>query len=114
MIRAWPIFLLLSYATACGADAGCRHPLVSEQKSLAHRRDASDTGTHIIFRRDVNLDGREDLLVGHYCGNHGCLYSIYLGRADAKYCPVEVGLGLSVPPEAGMVDLRLEGGNPPR
>jgi len=113
VIRAWPSFLLLSCATACGADAGCRHPLVIEQKALAYRRGASDTGDPIVVRRDVNLDGREDLLVGHFCGNHGCLYSIYLGRADGNYCPVEGVLSMSVTPQVGMVDVRLEGSKRP-
>jgi len=108
-IRALPAFLLLSYATAWGADTACRHPLVVEQKALAYRQDVSDTSALIIVRRDVNLDGREDLLVGHECGNHSCSYSIFLGRADGKYCRVEGELGMSVAPEAGMVDVRLEG-----
>ena len=108
-IRAWPALLFLSYATACGADTACRHALVNEQKALAYRGDVADSGAPIIVRRDVNLDGREDLLVGHTCGNHGCDYSIFLGRADGKYCRVEGELGMSVRPEVGMVDVRLEG-----
>ena len=108
-IRAWPTFLLLSYATACGADTACRHPLVTEQKALAYRVDTSDTSTLIIFRRDIDLDGREDLLVGHECGNHTCGYTIFLGRADGKYCRVEGELDMSIRPDTGMVDVRLEG-----
>lgn len=110
-IRAWPTFLLLWYATAYGADTACRHPLVTEQKALAYRGYAlkSDTEASIIVRRDVNLDGREDLLVGNVCGNHGCNYTIFLRRADGKYCRVEGDFGMSVAPEAGIVDLRLEG-----
>ena len=108
-IRAWPTLLLLSYATAYGADTACRHPLVIEQKALAYREDASDTSPLIIVRRDVNLDGRMDLLVGHECGNHSCSYSVFLGRADGKYCRVEGELNMSVAPEAGMVEVHTEG-----
>ena len=112
-IRAWLTFLLLSYATACGADTACRHPLVNEQQALAYRGDVADTAAPIIVRRDVNLDGREDILVGHTCGNHTCGYSIFLGRADGKYCRVEGELGMSARPDVGIVDVRLEGSKRP-
>jgi hypothetical protein len=114
-IRAWPIFLLLSHATAYGADTACRYPLVTEQQARAKRflDELDDYDTRVpIVRRDINLDGREDLLIGHRCGNHACDYRIYLGRADGKYCRVVGGLGMSVAGETGLIDVRLEGSKP--
>lgn len=107
----WPIFLFLIPSAACAADTVCHYRLVSEEWALAHRVDDANTriSSPIVFRRDLDLDGREDLLVGQACGNHGCEYSIFLARGNGRYCLIDGELGMSVAPKLGLVDVQWEG-----
>ncbi len=108
--RGWPLFLFLIHAAAYAADPACHHPLFSEKEALAHRvDDAIPNQKPIIFRHDVDLDGREDLLVGQACGNKGCVYSVFLARANGRYCLIDGELGMSVAPQLGLVDVQPEG-----
>lgn len=109
--RGWPIFLFLIHAAACAADTRCHHRLVSEDEALAYRVDEANTRilSPIVFRRDLDLDGLEDLLVGQACGNHGCEYSVFLARGNGRYCLVDGELGMSVAPKLGLVDVQREG-----
>jgi hypothetical protein len=105
------VFLFLISSAACAADAPCNHRLVSEEWALAHRVDDANTRilSPIVFRRDLDLDGREDLLVGQACGNHGCEYSIFLARGNGRYCLIDGEVGMSVAPKLSLVDVRPEG-----
>lgn len=111
--RGWPIFLFLIHAAGYAADPACHHPLFSEKEALAHLVDeANPDRKPIIVRHDLNFDGREDLLVGQACGNHGCEYSVFLARANGRYCLIDGELGMSVAPKLGLVDVQPEGSKP--
>lgn len=42
-----------------------------------------------IFDEDIDSDGRKDLFVSYNCGNHSCLFSVFLSTKGNSYCPLE-------------------------